>query len=113
MITVKPKTLIGKIAYWTFFVFILWVIYELIRKIVGGSLAYEALIITLLGINLSFSFYLNRELSQTRELLRKEISLLSEKQAADNASLRELILKESMGLRSYIHRLELKMNSMK
>ena len=54
------KMKLEKILYWMFFVFLLWVIFELIKKILGGSLKFEELITTLVVINIGYSFYLTK-----------------------------------------------------
>ncbi len=53
----KTKEILGKILYWIFFLFVVYIIYELIRKILGGSLIFESLVIALLVANLGYTFH--------------------------------------------------------
>lgn len=53
-----------KIVYWIFVLFLIYLIIELIRKIVGGSLGFEELVIGLLIANLGYSFYINYRVSE-------------------------------------------------
>ncbi|MBU0929504.1 MAG: hypothetical protein KJ623_00335 [Nanoarchaeota archaeon] len=53
-----------KIIYWIFVLFLVYLIIELIRKIVGGSLGFEELVIGLLIANLGYSFYINSRVSE-------------------------------------------------
>lgn len=55
---------IGKILYWIFVIFVVYLIIEIIRKILGGSWEIEELIITMLAANLGYSFYLGSKLSE-------------------------------------------------
>ena len=43
---------------WMLVIFTLYIIYEVIRKILGGSLGFEELTVSLLIANLGYSFYL-------------------------------------------------------
>ncbi len=52
-----------KIFYWLLVLFIIYLIIELIRKILRGSLGFEELVIGLLIANLGYSFYINTKLS--------------------------------------------------
>lgn len=52
------KEIIQKILYWIFLAFLIYLIYELLRKLFSGSLGFEELIIGLLIANLGYSFYL-------------------------------------------------------
>jgi len=54
----KTQELIKTIFYWIFFLFLVYLAIELIRKILGGSLGFEELAIGLLIANLGYSFYL-------------------------------------------------------
>lgn len=58
------KIKISKILYWTLFVFLIYLIIELGRKILGGSLSFEALVIALLTANLGYVFYLKDSISK-------------------------------------------------
>jgi len=53
-----------KILYWILILFMTYLIIELIRKILGGSLSIEELIIGLMIANLGYSFYINTKLSE-------------------------------------------------
>ena len=52
-----------KIFYWLLVLFIIYLIIELVRNILGGSLGFEELVIGLLIANLGYSFYINSKLS--------------------------------------------------
>ncbi len=54
---------IEKIFYWLLALFILYLIIELIRRILGGSLGFEELVIGILIANLGFSFHISSRLS--------------------------------------------------
>ena len=51
-----------KLFYWLLALFIIYLIIELIRKLIGGSLGFEELVIGLLIANLGYSFYFNSKL---------------------------------------------------
>ena len=53
-----------KILYWILILFMVYLIIELLRKILGGSLSIEELIIGLMIANLGYSFYINTKLSE-------------------------------------------------
>ncbi len=53
-----------KALYWMLLLFIIYLIVELIRNILGGSLGFEELVIGLLIANLGYSFYINSKLSE-------------------------------------------------
>ena len=53
-----------KAVYWLFVLFIIYLIIELIRKIIGGSLGFEELVIGLLIANLGYSFHISNKLSE-------------------------------------------------
>ena len=53
-----------KIFYWLLVLFTLYLIFEIIRKLFGGSLGFEELMIGLMAANLGYSFYLNTKLSE-------------------------------------------------
>lgn len=53
-----------KIFYWLLFSFIVYLLFEVIRKIIGGSLGFEELVIGLLLANIGYSFYINSQLSE-------------------------------------------------
>lgn len=52
------------IFYWLLGLFVLYLIFEVIRKILGGSLGFEEIVIALLVANLGYSFYINAKLSE-------------------------------------------------
>ena len=54
----------GTILRFLFVVFMIWVIFELVRKILGGSLGFEELMIVMLSINIGFSFKLHSMVSK-------------------------------------------------
>ena len=59
----KMKKLL-RIFYWLLVLFTLYLIFEVIRKIIGGSLGFEELVVGLMAANLGYSFYLNTKLSE-------------------------------------------------
>ena len=58
------KHLLSNIAYWMLVAFAVFLIYEIIRKISGGSLGFEELVIGVLVMNLSLSFYLRESINK-------------------------------------------------
>ena len=54
----------NKIFYWLLALFTLYLIFEIIRKLLGGSLGFEELVIGLLITNLGFSFHMHSKLSE-------------------------------------------------
>lgn len=66
MVKVKKefKDIIKKFLYWVFFLFLIYLIFELLRTLVGGSLGFEELVIGLLIANLGYSFYLSGAISK-------------------------------------------------
>ena len=60
----KTYSILTKAAYWLFVVFLAYLAFELARKILGGSLGFEELVIGLLITNLGFSFYLKEAISK-------------------------------------------------
>ena len=57
------KITLEKVLYWLLILFIIYLIIELIRKLLGGSLGFEELVIGLLIANLGYSFYINSKVS--------------------------------------------------
>mgnify|MGYP001581178528 FL=1 len=53
-----------QILYWLLILFMVYLIIELLRKIFGGSLGFEELVVGLLIANLGYSFYINAKLSE-------------------------------------------------
>lgn len=45
-------------------IFIIYLAFEVVRNILGGSLGFEELVIGLLIANLGYSFYINDKLSE-------------------------------------------------
>jgi len=52
-----------KVFYWILALFVLYLIIEIIRKILGGSLSYEALVIGLMTANLGYVIALHTKIS--------------------------------------------------
>ena len=53
-----------KVLYWLLILFTIYLVFEAIRKMIGGSLGFEELVIGLLIANMGYSFYLNSKLSE-------------------------------------------------
>ena len=53
-----------KVLFWLLGAFVIYLIIEILRKIPGGSLATDAIVIGLLVANLGYSFYINSKLSE-------------------------------------------------
>ncbi|MBU2638286.1 MAG: hypothetical protein KJ955_04900 [Nanoarchaeota archaeon] len=53
-----------KILYWLFLLFAIYLIFELIRKIFGGSISFEGAVIALLVMNIGYSFHISSKLSE-------------------------------------------------
>lgn len=60
----KKKDILKKIAYIAFVLFLFYIIFELTRKILGGSLGFEELVIALLVANLGYAFHLRESVSK-------------------------------------------------
>ena len=60
----RTKDLVLNLIYWIFLLFLVYLIFELLRKLFGGSLGFEELVIGLLIANLGYSFYLRGYLSK-------------------------------------------------
>lgn len=67
------QELIRKIAYTILLLFLIYVIIELIRKLAGGSLGFEELVIALLIANLGYSFYLKESINKIETKLSGHI----------------------------------------
>jgi len=63
----------NKISYWMLFIFVVYVIIELIRKIFGGSLGFEELVIALLVANLGHTFFLQSKIAKMGSKLSEHI----------------------------------------
>lgn len=64
MVEIISKSTIKKIAYWVFVAFLVYIAIELVRRLLGGSLGFEELVVGLLITNLGYSFYINSKLSE-------------------------------------------------
>jgi hypothetical protein len=53
-----------RIGYWLLILFIIFLVIQLVIKIVGGSLGFEELVVGLLIANLGYSFYINSKISE-------------------------------------------------
>ena len=53
-----------RLLYWLLIIFIIYLIIEIIRNILGGSLGFEELVIGLLIANLGYTFYLNGSINK-------------------------------------------------
>lgn len=53
-----------KLAYCLLIIYICYLLFEISRKILGGSLGFEELVIGLLIANLGYSFYLGNVMSE-------------------------------------------------
>ena len=60
----EVKDIIKKFLYWIFFFFLIYLIFELLRNLFGGSLGFEELVIGLLIANLGYSFYLRETINK-------------------------------------------------
>lgn len=55
---------LDKILQWALALFVLYLVFELIRKMAGGSLGFEELIAGLLIANIGYTFSINTKLSE-------------------------------------------------
>ena len=67
------KKYLTTIMYWAFVLFLAYLIFELIRAIVGGTLGFEELVIGLLIANLGYSFYLREAITRIDTRLASHI----------------------------------------
>ena len=58
-----------KVLYWILGFFVLYLIFEILRKIFGGSLGFEELVIGLLIANLGYVIALHSKVADTRAKL--------------------------------------------
>jgi ABC-type methionine transport system permease subunit len=63
-INAKIKNILRRVIYWFFFIFIAYIIFEVTRKVLGGSLGFEALVVGLLIANLGYSFYMKESINK-------------------------------------------------
>jgi predicted membrane channel-forming protein YqfA (hemolysin III family) len=59
--------------YIIFFTFLLYLIFELIRNLLGGSLGFEELVIGLLIANIGYSFYLRESINKIDSKISRHI----------------------------------------
>ena len=64
---------LGKIVYWIFVIFLAYLIFELIRKILGGSLGFEELVVGLLIANLGYIIGLHNKISKVDSKLSEHL----------------------------------------
>ncbi|HHE36780.1 MAG TPA: hypothetical protein ENL16_03115 [Candidatus Woesearchaeota archaeon] len=66
MVRIKAKTkkVFTTLLRWVFILFLAYLIFELIRTMLGGSLGFEELVIGLLIANLGYSFYLRESVNK-------------------------------------------------
>lgn len=62
-----------KILYWALVIFIIYIIIEIIRNILGGSLAFESLVIALLAGNMFLFFHLKSSIRKIDSKLSEHI----------------------------------------
>ena len=53
-----------QILYWLLVIFTVYLIADLLRHLLGGSLGFEELLTGLMIANLGYSFYINSKLSE-------------------------------------------------
>jgi hypothetical protein len=70
---------VKRAVYFLFICFLIYLIYEIIRKLLGGSLGFEELIIAFLVANLGYSFHLNNEMHRLSGNLKNDISKVDAK----------------------------------
>ena len=63
MVKINVKKLSEKVLFWVFLSFLIYIIFELVHKLFGGSLGFEEMVIALLIANLGYSFYLKGSIS--------------------------------------------------
>jgi len=61
------------ILEWSLVLFILYLIYEIIRKLLGGSLGFEELVIGLLLANLGYAFHTHTKLAHVQAKLAEHL----------------------------------------
>jgi len=75
----KTRNILTKAAYWLFLLFMVYLIYEIIRHLLGGSLGFEELMVGLLITNIGYSFYLRGSLSKVEKNVADSIHKLERK----------------------------------
>ncbi|MFH1072296.1 MAG: hypothetical protein V1743_02605 [Nanoarchaeota archaeon] len=63
----KTRNILAKTAYWLFLLFMVYLIYEIVRYLLGGSLGFEELMVGLLITNIGYSFYLRGALGKVEK----------------------------------------------
>lgn len=71
--------ILNKILYWAFVIFVIYIIYQIILKIIGGSWQLDGIIMVLLSANIGYTFYLIKQISNVDLKLTKHISELDSK----------------------------------
>jgi len=69
----KRLDLLKQIAIWLFLMLMIYIIFELLRKLTGGSLSFETLVIGLLIANLGYSFYIKESINKLDSKISKHI----------------------------------------
>ncbi len=74
----KTIELSAKVLYWVLFFFVVYLIFELIRKLLGGSLSFESLTIALIvmhiGLTITLTFVLLSNQHKAELRLRSDIN---------------------------------------
>ena len=69
----ETKEFLSRVLYWALVAFVVLVIIQVMRKIIGGSWATEAVIITLLVANIGYSFALKSSLAKIESKLSEHL----------------------------------------
>ncbi len=62
-----------KCLYWLLLIFVLYLTFEILRKIFGGSLGFEELIIGLIITNISLTFHLKESINKVDNKITKHL----------------------------------------
>ena len=73
-----------KILQWLFVIFVIYIIIEVIRNILGGSLGFEEVVITLLVANLGYTFHLHSKILDINSKLSEHLGWHRGKKNHDN-----------------------------
>lgn len=65
---------ITKLLYWIFNLFVAYLIFEIIRKILGGSLGFEELVSGFLIANVGYLAVIQRKIAKTEMRLSEQIA---------------------------------------
>lgn len=68
------KELFKKIMYVILVLFVFYLAYELLRKILGGSLGFEEIVIALVVVNIGFSFSLQQSIHKLDKRLSAHLT---------------------------------------